>query len=112
METAGEAGNLRLGKADAETAGAERGYSVLRGVGGSFVLMGAGTCLGLFGFFSSWGFSLSSHSQLTSDRAVDGALSICSPFSFSDSSEFAELLLELLSVLLAVLVRLITALPV
>ena len=75
--------------------------------------MGAGTCLGLFGFFSSLGFSFSSHSQLTAVRAVDGALSIiCSSFSFSDSSEFAELVLELLSVLLAVLVRFIIALPV
>lgn len=87
---------------------------MFRGVGGSFVLIGAGTCLGLLGLFSSLGFSSSSDS-LTSVRAVDGALSICSPFSFSGSSDFAEsveLLLEWLRVLLAVLVRLITALPV
>lgn len=90
---------------------------MFRGVGGSFVLIGAGTCLGLFGLFSSscGGFSSTS---LTSVRAVDGALSIRSPpFSFSESSDFAEsaeelLLLEWLRVLLAVLVRLITALPV
>jgi hypothetical protein len=52
--------------------------------------------------------SLCGHSQLTSDRAVEGALSISPSLSFSDSSDFVEVslvLLVLLSALLTVLVR-------
>ena len=89
LETAGEAGSFMLGNTVGPAAGADRGGLEPRGVGGSFVLMGVG--LGLFGpspsssafspSFSSL-FSLvpsldfRGHSQLTSDRAVEGALSI------------------------------------
>lgn len=62
----------------------------------------------------SFSFSTSLHSQLSSDRAVDGALSIWSPFSFSESSVSVEELLALLVLLvvLTVLVRFNTAFPV
>jgi hypothetical protein len=66
-------------------------------------------------FVLSLSLSFSSHSLLRSDRAVDGALSISSPFSFPERSESVEALLRLLlllSVLLAVLVRFRTAFPV
>jgi len=129
-ETAGEAGTFMLGNMPA--AGAERGQvDEPRGVFGCVVSIGAGLGLLVFSLlvsassFLSLSFSLSRsfsvslelHSQLSSDRAVEGALSICSPFSFSESSEFAEVLLELLvlvllNVLLAVLVRCMAALPV
>lgn len=90
------------------------------------MVMGAGLD---FPCFSLSAFSLSSSSsastlisgwQLTSERAVDGAVSICSSFSFSEPSVVAEsiedsesLLLVLLVLrLLAVLVRFRGAFPV
>lgn len=72
-----------------------------------------------FSSFSS-ASTLISGSELTSERAVDGAVSICASFSFSESSVIAEsiedsesLLLVLLVLrLLAVLVRFRGAFPV
>ena len=110
---AGDTGIFMLGNTDCPAGGADSGHSVPRGVFGRFVLIGAG--LGLLSFSFSFSFSFSSHSQLSSVRAVDGALSISSPFSFSEASDPVEPLLRLLvllRVLLAVLVRLITDLPV
>lgn len=84
------------------------------------MLMGEGR--GLFSL--SLVFSSSPHSLLTSDRAVDGPLSISSIFSFSPSSKLAAslvtllgvlsllLALALLTVLLAVLVLFKAAFPV
>jgi hypothetical protein len=74
---------------------------------GFFVSIGAGLePLVVFSF--SLSFSFSSHSQLSSDRAVDGALSIWSPLdSFSESSVSVEELLALLSLLRALLVLLV-----
>jgi hypothetical protein len=101
-----------LGKTVGPAGGAESGQSELsrRGVFARFKSIGAG--LGLLVFSA---LSFPSHSQLTSVRAVDGALSIWSPFSFSDSSvsvEAALVVLLLLRVLLAVLARFNTDLPV
>ena len=125
-ETAGDAGSFMLGNTLGPTAGAESGWFEPLGVGGSFVLIGEGGLFDLVSVFTltdslAWVFSGSlgsSHSVLTSVRAVEGPLSIWSPFSFSESSELAEasvLLLPLeavLSMLLTVLVRFITDLPV
>jgi preprotein translocase subunit SecY len=93
---AGEAGSFMLGKTVGPAGGADMGQvGAPRGVGGGrFVWMGAGLELLVFSLPSS-----SLHSQLRSDRAVDGALSIWSPFSFSESSVSVEALLGLLSLL-------------
>jgi hypothetical protein len=108
---AGEAGIFMLGKTVGPAGGAESGQSALsRGVFARFISMGAGRGLLVFSRLS-----FSSHSQLTSVRAVDGALSIWSPFSFSESSvsvEAALVVLPLLRVLLAVLARFRTDFPV
>jgi hypothetical protein len=121
-EIAGDAGSFMLGNTVGPTGGADIGQLELRGEIGRFVSVDAG-----FGFLAlSWSFSFSfslslslslssSPSQLSSDRAVVGALSICSPFSFSESSGSVEalvVLLSLLRVLLAVLVRFSIDLPV
>lgn len=106
---AGEAGSFRLGNTDAPPGGAESGQVGPRGVYGFFVLMGTGF------FVLNLSLSFSSHSQLRSDRAVDGALSISSPLSFPEASESVEPLLRLLlllSVLPVVLVRFRIAFPV
>lgn len=105
-----------LGNTVGPAGGADRGHLLgSRGVCGLFVSIGAGFGLLALSLVSS------SHSQLTSVRAVDGALSICSPFSFSESSDSTEPLLLvllalpvllLLSVLLAVLVLFRRAFPV
>jgi hypothetical protein len=109
-EMAGEAGSFMLGNTDAPVGGADRGQlPEPRGVGDRFVSIGTG--FGLLGL----SLAFSSHSQLSSDRAVDGALSTCSALSFSGSSDSVELLLlvlVLLRVVLAVLVRFKTAFPV
>ena len=93
---AGEAGSFMLGKTVGPAGGADMGQvGAPRGVGGGrFVSMGAGLELLIFSLPSS-----SLHSQLSSDRAVDGPLSIWSPFSFSESSVSVEALLGLLSLL-------------
>lgn len=98
---AGEAGSFMLGKTVLPAGGADIGQVVSRGVCGRFVSMGAG--LGLLVFPS---LSFSSHSQLRSVRAVDGALSTWSPFSFSESSVSVDVLLVLLTLLRALLVLL------
>lgn len=81
---------------------ASRGVSD-RGGSGRVVSVGAGlelSVLSLASFSFSFSFSFSlSHSQLTSDRAVEGALSVWSPFSFSDSSVSVAVLLARLAVL-------------
>ena len=90
---------------------ASRGVSD-RGGSGRVVSVGAGlelSVLSLPSFSFSFSFSLS-HSQLTSDRAVEGALSVWSPFSFSDSSVSVAVLLARLAVL--ALVTLLRALAV
>lgn len=97
MEMAGEAGSFMLGKTVGPAGGADMGQlGAPRGVGGGgrFVSMGAGLELLIFSLPSS-----SLHSQLSSVRAVDGPLSIWSPFSFSESSVSVETLLGLLSLL-------------
>jgi hypothetical protein len=100
--TAGEAGSFMLGNTVGPAGGADIGQlGPPRGVTGFFVSIGAGLEPFVFSF------SFSSHSQLSSDRAVDGALSIWSPFSFSESSVSVEELLALLSLLRALLVLLV-----
>jgi hypothetical protein len=99
---AGEAGSFMLGNTVGPAGGADIGQvGPPRGVTSGFLVsIGAG--------FEPLVFSLSlSHSQLSSDRAVDGALSIWSPFSFSESSVSVEELLALLSLLRALLVLLV-----
>lgn len=121
METAGEAGSFMLGNTDGPdcpAGGADSGQLGPCGVGGRFVSMGAGFepfsfCLSLssLSLFSS----RSSQPQLRSDLAVDGGLSTCRSFSFSEFSDSVVPVLPLLlwlSVLLAVLVRLDAAFPV
>lgn len=89
----------------------------------AFVLAPSASCSVLsgsvflrFSLSLSFSGSLWTHSQLTSERAVEGALSISSPLSLSESSEFAAevllRLLEWLSVVLRVLDRFRTDLPV
>lgn len=104
-----------LGNTDGPAGGADKGQlSEPRDVPGIFasVLIGAG-----FGLRAPSSV-FPSHSQLGSVRAVDGALSICSPFSFPESSDSTEppllvlAVLLLLRVLLAVLVRFRSAFPV
>lgn len=109
MVTAGEAGSFMLGNTVGPAGGADMGQlgpPRSRGGTGFFVSIGAG--LAPFVVSSSFSFSFSSHSQLSSDRAVDGALSIWSPLdSFSESSVSVEELLALLSLLRALLVLLV-----
>jgi hypothetical protein len=109
VERAGEAGNFMLGNTVGPAGGADIGHFEPVGVCCRFVSIGIGLGLFVFSLSSSW------DSELSSDRAVDGALSTCSPLPFSESSDPVVVLLVvllLLRVLLAVLVRLRTDLPV
>lgn len=110
MDTAGEAGSFMLGNTVGPAGGADIGQlGPVRGGSGCFlVFIGAG--FEPFAFSPSFSFSFSSfpsHSQLSSDRAVEGALSTWSAFSFSGSSVSVEALLAALSLLCALLVVLV-----